>query len=184
MANATQELAWYDLVGRFRRKAAEFERLFSKLLRDRDFVARYPALKSDLDSLLSAGRSLQRKIISVRNKIDGVIKWLKGLVGLNGLGLLPLLPIALVAASLIAIGKWVSDAYVLSKRIDEARRLESKGYTPRQAAALARRSTTTGGGGIVGAALGINPKWLLAGAVLIVVAPPVLALLGGRRRGR
>ena len=183
MATTQQDLAWYDLVGRFRRKAAEFERIFNKLVNDRDFVSRRPALKADYDRLLSAGRLLQAKIVSARNKINSALAWLKGLVGLDGLGFLPLLPIALVSASNVAIGKWVSDAYMMSKRIDETRRLEAKGYSPSRADALATRSTSTAGGGIIGGALGLNPKWLIAGAVLIVVAPPLFKMLGSRKRG-
>lgn len=58
-------------------------------------------------------------------------------LGLGDLGIAPLVAIGLAAAggALIVVTKWVSDAYVMAKRLNAMQDLEAKGYTPSEAAA-------------------------------------------------
>jgi len=179
-ATKGEEVAWYNLVGQFRAKAQQFEQIYNKLMSDQSYALSNPALASDYRALLQIGRVTRAKIIATRNKIDSVIGWLKGLVGMNELGFIPLIPIAIVAASLAAITKWVTDAYAMSARIDEAKRLEAKGVPPERAAKIAGRRVASQGGGLVGSLLGIHPGWLIAGAIAVVALPPLITRIRNR----
>lgn len=182
IATRAEQVAWYDLIGRFRATAQQFEQLFARLVKQKSIIAGHPSLAPQYNALLSTASTLQTKIVQTRDATNRVLGWLKGLFGFSGLGelgIVPLIPIAAVAVSVAAIGKWIKDAYVFSKKLDELRRLEARGVPPSQA--LRQVQSLTPASGVT--LFGFNAKWLMLGGVALLVAPLVFDFFKQRGRG-
>jgi len=169
MAVSTQEeLAWYNVIGQFRQKAQDFEKMMKRLQSQKSIAARDPQLAAEYSSMMNTAMNLQQKIKQIRDATDSVIKWLKGVFGFDGLGFVPLIPIAVVVASLAAIGKWVKDAYIFSAKLDKVAALEKQGMSSREAISTVQSLTPTT------SLFGINTKWLVIGGLSLVLIPIVL----------
>lgn len=186
MTAAANNAAWWNLVGRWRQHAAEFETNFRALLAQRSFVESRPALLRQWQQLVNDGMATRAKIVSITRTLDQVVgaaanawDWVKGATGLQGLGLLPLVPIAVIAGSIAAVTKWLTDARQFSQRLEEARRLEGQGMPPAQAAALAAQKPG-GAGGFKLFGLEVSPL-AVAGIAAVILLPAVLPMLRGPR---
>lgn len=184
-ATPPQSPEWWNLVGRWRTLAAEFERDYQALLAQRAFVEQRPALRARWQSLVTDANKTRATITTIAetlkrvlNVASGAWDWIKGATGLNGLGALPLVPLAVIAASIAAITKWLTDARQFSRELEEARRLEASGMSPAQAAALARRDGAGGGG--IKLPFGIELSPLAVGAIaFVLLAPTILPMFRG-----
>lgn len=125
----TPSPAWYDAVGLFRQKAAQFERNYQGLLAQKSFIDAHPDLAPQWRALVTSGAQTRARIQTINSAIDAVdngiqsvasdvadaaasvtgtvSSWwsdIKSAVGLNGaprgLGFLPILVGAASAAAI------------------------------------------------------------------------------------
>jgi hypothetical protein len=135
-------------------KAGEFSRLYSSLASQRAAAARDPQLLAAYDDLMAKGAYIRSSVQSITQSFDSASDWftnslssLKNMIGLNGvpltpavnpfrhlsgLGLLPLIPVGVIAAATAAISYWLSDAYVMSKKLNLAAQVQASGGDPNQ----------------------------------------------------
>lgn len=187
----SERAAWYDVLGKFRQRAAEFERSFQDLLAQSAFVqTQSPQVRAEYDALVRKGSETYTRVHQIRQALADVEAALRGawdfvtgawqkiagavgLSGLGGLGLAPLIPIAAVTAAIATLGYFLSDYAKFKSKLDELRRLEARGMTPAQAAEVL---TTVEGPGLFG-----RIPWipiLLIGAAMMFLP----ALLKGMKR--
>jgi hypothetical protein len=167
VATEQQSAEWWNLVARFRQAAAQVDQVLERLRAQEDAARSDPGLSSQYDAIMQRAAELRATIADYLGKIDAAVQWLKGAgawiadaFGFNGLGALPvLIGVAAIAAALAAVTKFLTDAWALSKRIDEQQRLEARGLTPQEAAAVVERGTAGSAGS----------QWLklLAGAAAV-----------------
>lgn len=133
--------------------------------------------KATLDRL----KSVRRTVIGWLNSIsEGLSDWREDFRrrwGLDGLGAVFTLPFAITVASasaaLAAIGKWISDTYIFSRRLNELQRLEAGGLSPKAAAEVVDKSL----GPAEESFLGIKQstiRWVVIGGLAIMIVPPML----------
>jgi len=128
------------MLQNFKNKATAFNQKFEKLKTMRSQVANYPALNREFNTLVNRGASIKTTISTITGGVDSVVQWFNNLFGksdqVNGLGLLPLIPIAIVAGSLVAMGKFATDIFLFQRRFEETKRLEQRGIKPARAAEI------------------------------------------------
>ncbi len=168
-------------IERFKNEARRFWAEWNSLGQKRAIVARQsPEIRREYVDLMARGQTVRSSIETITGLIDkaanayeSVKSWLSDTFGLGGveleqqtqLGLLPLIPIAAIGLSLAAMGKWISDAYQLNRRLDEIQRLENKGLSPQQAAQVVAKTMPKGF--FSGAGSVMVPLILAAGAMFI-----------------
>lgn len=174
------EVAWYDILGQFKKKASEFDALYKKLSSQRALVKSDPSLYQEYTDKMNSAESLRNDITYIRDKTAAFMDWFENsswspLNWFNGanqqqLGFLPaLIPIAVVVASTAAIGKWVSDAYIFSKKLDKVAELQKSGMSAKAATATVNQLDTSGS--ILSSLFGSTPKMLLIAGVGVLAAP-------------
>lgn len=151
-ATVTDPVQWYDLVGKFKQKVAEFQAAWAELMSEQSFVASHPSLQTDFNYLVGLGQTLKSKIQSATSLIDQTVKMAGNLwssisttfTNVFGdieeppqLGFLPLIPIAVIAASVAAIAYFVTEVYKFKTKVDQIKKLEAQGMTAQQAIATA-----------------------------------------------
>lgn len=190
-ATDTTEVQWWDLVGRWKQYAADFEKNYQALLAQQSFVATRPALYYQWRTLVADGANTRAKIQSITQTIGSVTgavsnawDWLKSTVGLSGqLGFLPLIPIAVISASIAAVALWLTKARALSQQIEEAKRLEAQGVPAVKAAAMAQGYGGSAPASGIKLPFGIELSPLaIAGIAAVVIAPPLFSYLKGRNK--
>lgn len=144
--------------------------------------------KSVLDKLGSIYNTVSNWLTSVRSSLNSgtTTGWGGGAWGggsgfgdvdNDGLGLIPVIfGVAAALSALAVIGKWIKDAYFLSRRLNELQRLEGTGLSPKEAAAVVDKAS----GKIVGF-LGVDFRWLVIGGILLVFAPTLFRMLKARQ---
>ena len=184
--SAQEESALDAMVGKFVRQIKIFYDNLTGLKAQRNFVATHPELQSEYADLLSRGSFIDNRIKQAKalmQQAAGWWQWLKSSVGLgelNELGILPLIPVAIAAggAVLLLIGKWLTDAFIFSKKIAAIQALESKGsITGRQAAEVIGRGTGTP---ILEQIRG-NLIWVVIGGTILLLGPEILKMIQKRR---
>ena len=132
------------VITRFKNKAREFWNVWQSLDSKQGAEAvNLPEFKAEYEALMDRGLSIKGTVENVTaiidrvaNAYDGVKVWINDTFGLDGIqrnsmGALPILiPVAAIAISLAAMGKWVTDAYQLNKRLDAVQRLIDNGTAP------------------------------------------------------
>lgn len=178
---ATMSGSEKSAIENFKAKAREFWTMWNALGSKRAIVAKQsPEMRREYVDLMARGQSVRSGVETITGLIDraagaydSVRDWLSDTFGLGGvelerqtqLGLLPLIPIAAIGLSLAAMGKWISDAYQLNRRLEEIQRLENRGLSPQQAAQVV--SKTMPKGFFSGAQAIAVPLLLAAGAMFI-----------------
>lgn len=198
VAGAADETQWYDIVGRLRSSVDKFRVNFSALLAQRAFVSQHPTLQTEYNTLANRGNAINQKINEVQGIIDKVSGWFTSIkttifggaapapapttpttpIGpLDGLGVIQVLPIAVIAGAVALITKWLADVYVFAKKVEEIKRLESKGLSPQRAADMLERAMPTG---LMDVLKG-NIIWLVIGGVLLLFGPEIMRIIQGRK---
>lgn len=183
-ATPEQETAWYDVVGKFRNAAADYDRAISTVQTYADVAAESPELKAQYDAAMSTYETLKEKIAYVQQAVASAMGWFRNLFsavspamrdgGMHGLGILPLVPIALVSGTLAVVAYEAKQVWTLNAKLSAAADLRRQGVPPAQAAEMV--ATITGespdSGGIVGMLIGGgNVKrlvWIGAGAAVLI----------------
>lgn len=117
-----------------------------------------------------------------------------GLQGLAGLGIAPVVAIgvAAAAAALVVIGYWIKDAYAFNQRLSALQQQEAaliaSGVPAAQAATQAQAIVDNTLGPAPGSAASINSNllgipwtWLITGAVVVFLGPPLIEAMSGKR---
>jgi hypothetical protein len=178
-ATPEQETAWYDVVGKFRNAAADYDRAISTAQSYADVAAESPELKAQYDAAMSTYDTLRERIASVQQAISSAMGWFRNLFsaaspGMHGLGILPLVPIALVTATLAVVAYEARQVWTLNAKLSAAADLRRQGVPAAQAAEMVAQITgeSPDSGGIVGMLIGGgNVKrlvWIGAGAAVLI----------------
>lgn len=177
IATEQEKVAWYNVLGQFRQKVAEFEAMLSRLQSQKKIAAKDPKLAQQYSQVMNSATALQQKIRQIRDATAAVVDWFKGIFTFDGatgdqsFGIVPLIPIAVVAGSIAAISKWVKDAYVFSEKLDKVEQLEKQGIPTQQAINTVRDMDQPR------SLFGIDLKWIVIGGIALVVLPPVVRML-------
>jgi len=166
-----------------REKHPELLPQYNKLVEDAQ--AHYQTLlklKGVRDQVASWLTQAGHIIGGIGDTLAAPFKWIGSLFGGgsgvsgNGLGIAPIIVavgIASASAALIVIAKWITDAFTFANKLNAMMKLESEGHSPESAAAAIQ--------GLQGSFLGIPWKWIVIGGVLIVLGPPLIKMIEGRR---
>jgi hypothetical protein len=116
-----------------------------------------------------------------------------GLSGLAGLGIAPVVVIgvAAAAAALVVIGYWIKDAIAFNQRVaalqQQEQALIAAGVPPAQAIQQAQGIVNNTLGPAPGSAASINSNllgipwtWIITGAVLVFLGPPLIEAMSGK----
>jgi hypothetical protein len=149
-----QSAEWWNLVARFREASQRVDQVLATLWSQEATARTNPALSSEFDVVMNRAQQLRASIADTLSRIDGAVSWvrdagdwLKSAFGLQGLGIVPLvIGIGAITAALAAVTKFLTDAWSLSKRIEEQQRLEATGLTPQEAANVMERTTGSSAG--------------------------------------
>ena len=175
------------LVSRFVRQIKIFYDNLTGLKLQRDFVATHPELQSEYDDLLNRGSFIDNRIKQAKDLMQqarGWWQWLKDSVGLGAmddLAALPLIPVAIAAggAVLLLISKWLTDAYVFSKKITAIQIAERAGG---KVSRTMREVLTKGTGETLMEGVRKNLIWVVIGGTILLLGPEILKMMQKRRR--
>ena len=156
----------------FKRRAQNFWNQWNLLnSKAADVSKMTPEMRAQYNDLLSRGSTIRNTVETVTGMIDAVSgaytsakDWVSELFGVEepNLGVLPLIiPAAVIATSLAAMGKWLSDAYSFNRKMEEIAKLEAKGMSTQEASKIISRVSDSGSFNIK-AAVGI-PVLLIGG---------------------
>lgn len=153
-ATEGQTTEWWNLVARFKEAAARVDQVLDTLRGQEAAARQSPGLSAEYDQVMRRAAELRATIADLLARISGAVDWVRGAgdwfsqtFGLSGLGVVPVvIGVAAITAALAAVTKFLTDAWSLSKRIDEQIRLEGQGLTPQEAAAVVERSTQSSAG--------------------------------------
>lgn len=188
------QAAWYDVIGRFKEAAINFDQAFYDLSQtptpdDAGLAAEQAALlqrgttiQNTVSGIRSALADVQAALSGAWDQVTGAWDWIAGQVGLNGyegggLGMPPLIPIAIVAGSIVTIGLFLSDKAKFDRRMQAYEASIAAGNSPEQAATAIETVSEAGTGGIIST---VTKSTTTLGIVAAVVA--VVWLLSGSRR--
>ncbi|MDH5654199.1 MAG: hypothetical protein OEZ39_20270 [Gammaproteobacteria bacterium] len=143
------DLSYMD---KFKKAVADFTAVYENLRANEAYMAKPttdPRLRSEYDSMIDKGDYIQISI----NKANEALSTVKGWFGMDGLGFVPIVAGLVGAGLLAAVVKWTTDAYQLNAKIEEQKRLESRGMTPQQASNIVGKMggaplLSLGGGGL------------------------------------
>ena len=136
MGSLFEKEEWLNAVALLRNKASEFEKLESAIMNTFYIASNSPELLDEYDSLLFKAEIIRNTIKTVTEGIDYVFKVFNTVFNdtdTSGLGFIPLVPIAVILAAIASITYWVNDAVKYLSKINEVKRIESEGYTVKEA---------------------------------------------------
>jgi hypothetical protein len=200
---------WFDWVTNYDQTLANFNAAFNQLVSNRDWIAaNHPEMLAQHDALIAEGQGHIDTLNALKATRDYVMSWLnwlwspvsatvdftttaaqsiyneaKAALGLGALGLAPIVAVAGVAAAaavLITIGYYIQKAVALNQREEFIKSQEAAGASPQQAANIADQTLGPVGGSINDNLLGIPWTWLIVGAVLVFLGPPLIEAFEGR----
>lgn len=167
---------WMRFVTDFDETARLFSDNYAGLKAQGPYIERsHPELLPKYQELMKSAAKHNATINSlrrVRNTVSGWLGTIGRAVGLGEMGAIPLVPIAVISASaaLAAISKWIKDAFVFSRRLNELRRLEGQGLSPGQAANVVNKTL----GPAESLFFGINLKWVVIGGLGLLLLPSLI----------
>lgn len=157
----TDRSFWDERVTAFKLKAKQFQAALDWLLNNRENVANIArdnsALSTEYGNLLNRGQKIKSVLRSVTAKIDTAVQWFKSTFSgydasaymeeSQQMGVLPavaFVAITAIAGAIALMGKYITDVYLFQKKLEEIKRLESKGLTPSQAANIVQKTSPQG----------------------------------------
>lgn len=166
-----EEASFFDEVERFKAKVDEAQALYRQLERKRAAAATNPTIKREYDKVMSDADEMgakvsdvERAVASVRTGIAETITGWFGLEGireaknhLQGLGIAQLAVLA-VSAAVAWIATWISEAYVVDRKLTAIEGMINDGVDPRTAGDIIEKNPPTAAGeffGKFGLGLGI-----------------------------
>lgn len=139
------QLAWYDVWGQLKQAAADLDGAVAALDAQQGYALSRPELAAEWRAKRQEIEDARGRVTWLRNTIKSVMSFAG--VELSGLGFLPLIPLAAITAGVAYIANLAADAWALSQKIGEQQRLESRGLTPEQAAAIVKSNARPAPGG-------------------------------------
>lgn len=165
---ATQDPAWWNVVGQFRSAAAKMEETYARLASLADYVATRPAFAVQWNALMSRAATLRATVQEIRDKVASALNFLRSIgssIGLSGLGILPaVIGVAAVAAAIAMVTKWTTDAINFQRAVEEQQRLERAGVPPERAAEIVRSTAAASQRSLFSFSVPWWPIALVAGA--------------------
>jgi len=190
--NPTQEVSLINVLTDFPNYFNNFQTNFQALLAQSSYIyAKHPELKIEYDALVTRASENYNKLVGIKDVVSKINNagqtvgnWVKGMFGLSGLGIAPLIWGAVSAASAYAViastVSWLKDAKTFASRLEYIKDQEGKGKSAQQAAADA--NAIFGAPDTEAKFLGIPIKFVVVGAVLIFLGPPLIAAFSGRKK--
>lgn len=183
---------WNAKVSELRNAVASFENLYTKLQSQSAIAKTDPVLYADYTALMTRGAYVKSVITNTLTKLGNALSYAKSVVGMEGmgsLGALPLVPIAIIAGALALITKWIADAVVTSRKLDQLsvayNDAKAAGATPQQLAAIAHDAamTNTGEGLFDGAGEFANKVIVImvVGGLIYLLLPTVKKKPGSKK---
>lgn len=190
-----QELSWLE---KFRAEAVKFRDAMLRLDSLKSYAQLRPELKAEHDALTARGQMIKATVETITRTVDQVTGFFSdawsgasgavkrffglGLLPPTNLGALPLIPIAAISGAMVYMGKYVSDVYLFERRATEQQRLEAKGLTPQEAAAIVSQTANTGdGGGLLDDVLGDLKTPIILGGAAWLFFTVILPAMQSRR---
>lgn len=186
-----QEISLIRVLTDFPNYFDNFQKNFQGLLSQSTYiVTKHPELKPEYDALVNRASINYSKLVTIKNAVDkiknvgeSITSWVKGVFGLNGLGIAPIIIAGISAGSAYAViasvAKWFTDANTFAKKLDYIREQESKGISSQQAAIAANKIFGETSGDTF---FGLPIKWIIVGAVLIFLGPPLINAFTAKRK--
>ena len=186
-----QEISLVSVLTDFPNYFKNFQTNFQALLAQSNYVVtKHPELRAEYDALVNRASINYTKLANIKIGLDkieaagtAVVDWVKGVFGMNGLGFVPLIVAGVSAVSAYAIitsvANWLTDTKKFASKLEFIKDQEAKGYSPSPAAAAA--TSVYGEPRDESLFFGLPVKWIIVGAVLIILGPP---LIGAFTRGR
>lgn len=165
----SDETEWWNVWAKIKAASTQLDNAVARLQSQAAYAMARPDLRTQFEPMMASIESARSKLLWWRDAVKSTLNYFgAGLEGVGGLGFLPLIPIAVVTAGVAYVAKLAADAWALSSRIDEQRRLESTGLSPAQAAQIAKQ-TNPAGGGLFSFDLGTGGTVVLVGAGAFVL---------------
>jgi len=154
-----EQQASESVIEAFKQRARDFWAQWQKLESRQAMIEQQsPAIKKEYSDLLDRGSTIRSSVETVTGLIDKAAAayqsakgWISDVFGLGGfdeqqtLGVLPvIIPAAVIATSLAAMGKWLSDAYQFNRKMEEIEKLQAKGVDAVTASKIIERTSPAG----------------------------------------
>lgn len=187
-----QEINLVSVLTDFPNYFRNFQTNFQALLAQSNYiVTKHPELRSEYDALVNRASVNYSKLANIKSGLDkieaagtAVVDWVKGVFGFSGLGFVPLIIAGISAASAYAIitsvANWLTDTKKFAAKLEFIKNQEAKGYSPAQAAAAA--TSVYGEPRDETLFFGLPVKWIIVGAVLIILGPPLINAFTSSRK--
>lgn len=138
-----EDIGYIDgIIADFNKKLADFERLVAWFREKKDVAKTDAVLNQEVDALLKRADQLQATIQKAKDAInelnnmvanmtpDWLKSWLNGTTQGDHLGLVPLLIAGAITGAIAFLGAWVSDAYIVAKKVEAQERAIAAGADP------------------------------------------------------
>lgn len=175
MAEANDQVAWYDVWGRLKTVAADLDGAVAELERQRPYALARAGLAEEWQAKMEEIETARGRVTWLRDAIRSTMA-LFG-VELSGLGVLPLIPLSVITAGIAYIASLASSAWELSRKIDEQQRLESRGVPPAEASRIVSANAAAGSSDVAGT---VKTVAVVGGIAFLVLFVLPKLLPGGR----
>ena len=111
---------WQQKVDALKVKAKEFAETYNALAARKDIAARNEKVNAEYNALMAKGEWLKSSISFITNKIDSVYNSFFRKSEPSSMGIAPLavVPVVAIAGSIAAMTAWLSDAYILNRKLN------------------------------------------------------------------
>lgn len=186
-----QEISLISVLTDFPNYFNNFQSNFQALLAQSSYIVnQHPELRSEYDALVNRASVSYTKLANIKAGLDkiesagtAIVDWVKGIFGFSGLGFIPFIIAGVSAVSaytlITSVANWLTDTKKFASKLEFIKDQEAKGYSPSQAAQAA--TSVYGEPRDESLFFGLPVKWIIVGAVLIILGPP---LIGSFTRGR
>lgn len=137
-----QDMGYIDgIIRDFNNKIAEFDRLRAWFVAEKDVARSDAVLNQEYDALMKRAELLDGTIQKAKDAINQLTNmvenmtpdWLRSLLGNSdgdSLGFVPLLIAGAITGALAWLGTWITDAYIVGKKIEAQKLALSAGADP------------------------------------------------------